>query len=238
MVTQQSETIGAIAGAIAAASVQIGSIAKDKRMSAGPARYEYLSDEAIVAKAQRILADNGLAVSPAGMAQIDTPDYGRNQTPGMRIVVTWRVLHTSGEWLTMQTIGEGMDSGDKVANKCMTAARKYLFRLLFSIGTGDDPDDERLEHAPRQAERNTPAPSPAPAAAAAPARADPVREAQRAVWVWVRANDPGYLDRAKVLKDVPEREISRALDCIELDRDEAIACIRRLIDAHTQPGQH
>jgi hypothetical protein len=63
----------------------------------------------------------------------------------------------------VQTIGEGADSADKGAYKAMTGARKYAFRLLFNIPTGDDAErDETPAQAPVQ-RVTAPAPAPAPA---------------------------------------------------------------------------
>lgn len=230
MVTKQSESVGAIAAAIGAAARDIGAVGKDKTMTAG-GRYDYVSDEAITARAQPILTSHGLAVCPHGMEILDTPQYGGKGTPGLRVLVTWRIVHTSGEWITMQTIGEGMDSGDKAANKCMTAARKYLFRLLFTIPTGEDPDDyndDGRASSHRAPDRQQPAPPPKPA--------DPVLDAKRQLYRWVSDNDPDYKDRAAVLKNITGQEASRAVDWLELEsKDETARLIRRLIDEHTSP---
>ncbi|NLL64171.1 MAG: single-stranded DNA-binding protein, partial [Ruminococcaceae bacterium] len=59
----------------------------------------------------------------------------------MNISVTYHVIDAdSGEFLEVQTLGEGMDNGDKTAYKAMTGAFKYAQRQAFMIPTGDDPD--------------------------------------------------------------------------------------------------
>lgn len=43
-------------------------------------------------------------------------------------------------------IGEGMDSGDKAANKAMSAAHKYAFLQVFAIATEESKDSENDSH--------------------------------------------------------------------------------------------
>ena len=48
---------------------------------------------------------------------------------------------TDGSCVSVETVGEGMDSGDKATNKAMSAAHKYAMFQLFSIPTElHDPD--------------------------------------------------------------------------------------------------
>jgi hypothetical protein len=80
--------------------------------------------------------------------------------------VTWRFTDgESGETIDIQTIGEGADSFDKGANKCMTSSMKYALLMAFLVPTGEDP--ELTDHAPRapQAPRTAVAPRPAPTSA-------------------------------------------------------------------------
>ena len=58
------------------------------------------------------------------------------------LVQSWRVAHTSGQWMTIEVAGEGADSMDKATPKALTNARKYMLRLLFCIPTGDDTERE------------------------------------------------------------------------------------------------
>jgi hypothetical protein len=46
------------------------------------------------------------------------------------------------------TVGEAMDSGDKSANKAMSAAMKYALIETFSIPTAEDNDTENQTHQP------------------------------------------------------------------------------------------
>jgi hypothetical protein len=51
-----------------------------------------------------------------------------------------------GSSVSVTTIGEGMDSGDKSSNKAMSAALKYALVQMFCIPTADDKDSENDSH--------------------------------------------------------------------------------------------
>jgi len=70
----------------------------------------------------------------------------------------YRVLHISykfyavdGSFVECSVIGEGMDSGDKAANKAMAIGHKYAILQTFCIPTDDvkDPDAESHEVTPK-----------------------------------------------------------------------------------------
>lgn len=63
----------------------------------------------------------------------------------------------SGEEITIATVGEGMDSGDKGCYKAMTGATKYALLKLFQIPTGDDPEDDKGEQPMQRMATNRPA---------------------------------------------------------------------------------
>lgn len=52
--------------------------------------------------------------------------------------------------IIVSALGEGADTSDKATNKAMTGAYKYALRQTFCIETGDDPDRERADRAPKQ----------------------------------------------------------------------------------------
>lgn len=61
-----------------------------------------------------------------------------------------------GSSVSVTTIGEGMDSGDKSSNKAMSAALKYALVQMFCIPTADDKDSENDSHevAPARQDKN------------------------------------------------------------------------------------
>lgn len=74
------------------------------------------------------------------------------------LVVAFTVYAGDGSSVKLVTIGEAMDSGDKSANKAMSAAYKYAMMQLFCIPTEDEKDTEVQSPEP-VAQPSTTAPS-------------------------------------------------------------------------------
>jgi len=125
----QSPEVGELVAAIAAVTGAVGYVQKTGRNTHH--RYTYASDEDLARAIGPELAAHGLAIMPH---RIDTT----RDNDRMTMIVTWRIAHSSGQWMTIATVGEGCDKQDKAAYKAMTGARKYLLRLVFCIATGDD----------------------------------------------------------------------------------------------------
>jgi len=145
----QTETIGEITKAIAAVTGTVGPVAKTGENNHD--RYKYASDYDLTRAVGPALAAQGLAIAPVA---IDSSAYEAqtakgNTERGVVMVVTWRVVHSSGEWLDIVTVGEGRDRGDKGSYKAMTGARKYALRLLFSLATTDDAEEAGPAAPPR-----------------------------------------------------------------------------------------
>lgn len=151
----QSPEVGELVAAIAAVTGAVGYVQKTGRNTHH--RYTYASDEDLARAIGPELAKHGLALMPH---RIDTTRDGDR----VRLVVTWRIAHSSGQWMTIETVGEGVDKQDKAAFKAMTGARKYMLRLVFCIATGDD------------AEVDTPTPS-------APSKPSKPKKAPKAVLI-------------------------------------------------------
>lgn len=64
------------------------------------------------------------------------------------IQIRWRFYTTDGSYVTTETVGQAMDSGDKAANKAMSAAHKYAFLQIFAIPTEGVNDTENHSHEP------------------------------------------------------------------------------------------
>jgi len=62
------------------------------------------------------------------------------------LTVLFRFYAEDGSHIEAVTIGEAMDSGDKSANKAMSAAMKYAMMQVFCIPTQDDKDSENQTH--------------------------------------------------------------------------------------------
>ncbi len=129
----QSETIGQLVAALGAIMAEVGYVRGTGRNDHHG--YKYTSDEDLAAAIQPALVSHGCALLPVRTV---------TEREGSRtiITVTWRVAHKSGEWMQVETVGEGIDKQDKATAKALTGARKYAMRLLFCVPTGDDNEKE------------------------------------------------------------------------------------------------
>jgi hypothetical protein len=164
---RNSETTTQINAAIIGAMDAIGYIAKDGNNKAQG--FKFLSDEAITISVHRACIANGLTILPIKSSvterTITETGAGKYRTAIVMHIV-WRLTHVSGEWIEVESHGEGVDNGDKSLSKAQTMCRKYMMRLVFCIATGEqDPDavngydDGAPQHAPAQ-RAQTPAPAP------------------------------------------------------------------------------
>lgn len=69
------------------------------------------------------------------------------------LTIKWTIYAEDGSFTITETVGEAMDSGDKSANKAMSAAYKYALMQVFCIPTNDSKDTEEENHdvAPKSA---------------------------------------------------------------------------------------
>ncbi len=137
-----------VAEKIALVMKEVGSMPKDKKLEDG-ARYRYLSEERITGELHEACAKHGLVLLPVGMELLtereDTTKAG-NILHNARILAHYRFVDPKdGDSVDVCAIGEGSDTGDKVINKCMTSAFKYVQRQSFMISSGDDPDHTASE---------------------------------------------------------------------------------------------
>ena len=67
------------------------------------------------------------------------------------VLMTYKLIHTeSGEFETIQAIGQGVDNGDKAAGKSMTYAKKNALLNALLISSGLDADDTHSDDLPTQ----------------------------------------------------------------------------------------
>ena len=137
----QSEDIGELVKALGAVMKEVGYVRGTGENS--HQRYNYTSDEDLAAAVQPAMAKHGIALVPVGCDITQTEVKTAKGTALSSLAIqTWRVGHTSGQWMQVQLPGEGRDSQDKGTAKALTAVRKYTLRLLFCVPTGDDTEKE------------------------------------------------------------------------------------------------
>ena len=139
---------------------EVGQIQKDKKNR--DQGFEYLSDDAVAAAVQAAMVKHGVTMSPPCVLDVAWTD--KETKNGGKLIVCHAKVEMglvdveTGEAEHGVVYGTGMDSGDKAIYKAMTGARKYFYRLIFGIGTGDDPDEHSVQAQPTQRQQAQQAP--------------------------------------------------------------------------------
>lgn len=116
-------------------------------------RYKYASDADLLLALQPAMARHGIAIVPTVVDSTTVEHVADRKGKAQYrtdVLVTYLVLHTSGESLTIQAPGCGIDGEDKGVYKAMTGALKYALRHTFHVPTGDDAELEAAETARRE----------------------------------------------------------------------------------------
>ncbi len=116
--------------------------------------YQFRGIDDMYVAIQPSLIKHGVFVCPSVTDQKREDRQTKNG--GTLIYTILTVKHTfyapDGSSVEVVTVGEAMDSGDKSANKAMSAAMKYALIEVFSIPTEGDNDTEN--HSPEVAPRS------------------------------------------------------------------------------------
>jgi len=140
----------------------LGGISVPKDAHADELGYNFRSIEAVAKAAREACGRAGIMIVPQEVEVVDLQRaettmpgaYGSRTRITTRVVlrVTWRIRWGgTGAEITAQTIGEGVDVGDKSMPKAMTYAWKDLLRTLFLLGEAEqDPDASDMTEAVAQ----------------------------------------------------------------------------------------
>ena len=120
----KSETIGALAAALAKAQSQISGALKD---AANPFfKSKYADLESVWQACRKPLTDNGLSVTQTS----------RYTSDGLMLVTT--LLHTSGEWIAGEMPVLVKDNSPQAQGSGLTYARRYALAAIVGIYQTDD----------------------------------------------------------------------------------------------------
>ena len=135
----------------------IGAIGKGRKNAQQGYAFRGIDD--VYNAIQPALVKHGVFICPTVI------DHKREERPtrdgkGTLIYTVLTVKHTvfapDGSHIEAVTVGEAMDSGDKSANKAMSAAMKYALIELFSIPTEGDNDADAGSPQPAAKPREVP----------------------------------------------------------------------------------
>jgi len=137
---------GQIYGLIPAVMKDIGVIGKGRKNQ--QQNYAFRGIDDMYNAVQPVLVKHGVFVCPC--VQDQRREDRQTKSGGNLIYTVLTVKHTfyapDGSSVEVVTVGEAMDSGDKSANKAMSAAMKYALIEVFSIPTEGDNDTENTSH--------------------------------------------------------------------------------------------
>ena len=110
--------------------------------------YDYTSAASVRMAVGPELAERKIAVS--SQLEVISQDFPTAKSGAVHHRVVVRATLTfvdadSGETMTAQGLGSGMDSGDKSCMKAVTAAEKYAYVSAFTLAMGEDPERD-AEH--------------------------------------------------------------------------------------------
>ena len=135
-----------IYSAITAVMEDIGAIGKEKKNISQGFMYRGIDD--VMNALNPAFIKNKLFAVPEIIEQ--QREERRTAKGGLLIYSICKVKYTffaeDGSSVTVVTIGEGMDSGDKATNKAMAIAFKYACFQLFCIPTEEMQDTDRESH--------------------------------------------------------------------------------------------
>jgi hypothetical protein len=135
---------------IQAVATEIMSIEKDMKVGTGNYGYKAVSDFAVTKKVKESEARYKLLSIPVKQdllheEVIRVADKEKDKlTYSFIVKMTTRFidLENPADFIEVETIGHGLDSGDKGFGKASTYARKYALLNAYKIATGEDPDAE------------------------------------------------------------------------------------------------
>ena len=153
----QSEKIDKITAAIASVMDAVGHVEKSGKVRTKQASYTYASHEDLVIAIRGPMSANGLALVPIGQ-EVCCDEIPSKYGPKLvhRLTIRWRLLHTSGQWIEVETTGQGWDSLDKALYKAQTGAKKYAIHLIFLLPTVDDPEKAKPKDQPKPKSKTQP----------------------------------------------------------------------------------
>lgn len=163
-VKQIELNMGLIYSAIPAIMTDIPAIYKDRTNDAQ--HYNFRGIDDVYNAVNPLLSKHGVFM------RADVQEIKREERPsksgGIMAFVQVRVRYSfvakDGSFVSTDSLGEGMDSGDKATPKAMSVAQKYAILQMFCVPTADpkDPENDNPEPA-KSVDGKSPKPPVAPA---------------------------------------------------------------------------
>jgi hypothetical protein len=139
--------------AIARVAADIGFIAKDQQVTAGPARFKFRGVDNVLNTIHEPLVTHGVSIVPTGFTVLDQT-VGVTKSGGAQQhllgIVNYRIIGPAGDYVEAAILAEAQDTSDKSASKLMSMAYKYLAFQMFSIPIEGALEESDRDSSPRE----------------------------------------------------------------------------------------
>lgn len=135
-------------------------------------QYTFASHDAVTAKVRPVLVEHGVIYYPVAMARIQ--DGNRTE---IDVTIRFTNIDDPTDFIDVASCGYGVDAQDKGPGKAISYAVKYALLKALGLETGDDPEQDSIDHQPQP---------PRQAAADAAPKVSPA-EAEWTAWATERA---------------------------------------------------
>ena len=143
MEIRTSDAVDKIMPALLAAHRDMSGGAVEKSQTNSFEKYKYAQLADYYLASHKALVENDLFVLESAPDIVDLPDRVTNKGKAayaVRVRVTMRIYHSSGQWVEGSGWGEGVHHQDKAVYIATTGARKYLMAMMCHLVTTDDPE--------------------------------------------------------------------------------------------------
>ncbi len=135
-------------------SEEVGTVAKNLVIKIGGGGYKAVGEVDVINAVKPLEVKYGVFSYPTKHEVIETKELERevfknnektivlDQFVRVRSVYRFVNIDNPSEYVEVEAIGDGIDSGDKASGKAQTYADKYALLKGYKIPTGDDPDQE------------------------------------------------------------------------------------------------
>jgi len=166
METKKAPGAGLIYPAIIAIMREIEPISKDRKNDAQ--HYSFRGIDDVYNFVQPVLAKHGVFMRSEVLEKTREERLSKGGTimAFVQVKVRYSFVTTDASFVSTDSLGEGMDSGDKATPKAMSIAQKIAILQMFAIPTADpkDPENDSPEPVKPKAEQPKAQPEKKPAA--------------------------------------------------------------------------
>jgi hypothetical protein len=134
---------------MSAIMAEVGAIAKSRQAGSGDYGYKYRGIDDVYIALHELMAKNGVFTTSRITANNTSDRTNRkgNVEIFRQITVEWTFWAADGSFVTTETPGDGLDSGDKGSAKAMSVAHRTALLQAFMIPIeGSQPDNEIDDH--------------------------------------------------------------------------------------------